>query len=620
MMKKKLEIFGHLVFFTLIIFSIVFYQHRILNYDTSYQLTKIINNEFFNVEAARFSTIITQIIPLIGIYLGLGLQWILILFSVSFVLVYYLVYLIVVYRLKKVELGILIPIVLIWNVKDNFFYTVTETHQALVYAVLLHAWLNKDFKMKIYKDYLISFFIISLCFFSHPVSFFLMFFSILYTLIDKKDGLKAPYLILILFIFTISFLRFLIGKLYPNINPYETSLFNNVDQVTSVLKTFFSNYTFNFLKNRLGSLYLFLMLTFCIVLIYLALKNEISKLILVLTYCISFIFLTVVIYYKGDADVQMEKDYMPLTYFIFIPFLKIYEESQNKTHFDGLKLFYLFAGFCWYFYGIYQVYSTHYQLKYLYLESLVSYGKKNKQSSNKFIVNKSNTVDAQFVYWPLATETLLLSALTNKENTVTFFYCDFHDVNLFNKDSTLFYNASFWEPWLIKNLNKNYFHLYGKYQKFYIKDFYIHNHDHTIFCDAEKKRNHQFICNNALVENSYYQSDEKAYSGKHSVKLSKDQLNAFLTKIPVKNLSFLKVGAWIHQNHDHAKLVIHSSKIENYYVEKNETTFIDTLNHWKYLTTIILIPSQNLSNDTLILYLKNNSDEIIYCDDWLVAY
>lgn len=620
-MRKKLEILGHLIFLVLIILSIVFYKHRILNYDTSYQLTKIINNEFFNIEAARFSTIITQIIPLIGIYLGLELQWILILFSVSFVLVYYLVYLIVVYGLKKKELGILIPIVLIWNVKDNFFYTVTETHQALVYAVLFHAWLNKDFKINIYKEYFLSFLIICLCFFSHPVSFFLMIFSILYTLIDKKDGVKAHYLILLFFIFSISFLRFLIGKLYPNINPYETSLFNNIDQVASVLKTFFSNYTFNFLIKRLNSLYIFLMFTFCIVLIYLALKHEILKLIFLLTYCIGFIFITVVIYYNGDADVQMEKDYMPLTFFIFIPFLKIYEETQNKIHWDWIKLAYLFAGFCWYFYGIYQIYSTHYQLKYLYLESLVSYGIKNKQSSNKFIVNKSNAADAQFVYWPLATETLLLSALANKENTVTFFYCDFHDVNLFNKDSTLFYNASFWEPWLIKNLNKNYFYLYGNYQKFYIKDFYINDHNHLIICDAEKKINNHLICNhNTLVENSYYQSDEKSYSGKYSLKLSKDQLNAFYTKIPAKNLSFLKVGAWIHQNHDNAKLVIHSNKIENYYIEKTETTFTDSLNQWKYLTTIILIPSQNLSNDTLILYLKNNSDEIVYCDDWLVTY
>src|ERR1051325_2179860 len=140
-MERHLRITGHLFFLIFFIFAIVWRYERVLYMDTAYQLFKIINYSHFNIEASRYSTVITQLLPLAGVKLHWPLKWLFVSYSVSFVLVYYIVYLLCVYTFRNTAAGLAIVLVLCLCIRQSFFHIVTETHQALVYSCLFFAWL-----------------------------------------------------------------------------------------------------------------------------------------------------------------------------------------------------------------------------------------------------------------------------------------------------------------------------------------------------------------------------------------------------------------------------------------------------------------------------------------------
>jgi len=620
-MDKHLKVLGNIVFLLLLLFSINFYQHRILNYDTSYQLTKIINREFFNIEAARYSTVFTQIIPLIGIWLGLPLKWVLYLFSISFILVYYFVYYLITYRLKRPFIGILVPIVLIFGVKDNFFYTVTETHQALVYSVLFFAWISQEHYKNRITEISVAFLLILLSFFAHPVSFFTLTYCILFQMVYSKNYKNFVYYYYFFFLIFLAVSKTIIGKLFPEINPYETGLFNNLDYPTvfNVLKNFFSNYTFLFFKNRIFSLFLVFLLAYTILFLEMLVIKKLKEFLLVSFFSISFIVFTIIIYHLGDADCQMEKDYMPLSLFLCTPLLVNLDKNTHSL-LNKVKFAYLIFGFTFHFSQIVSI-SKFYSIKIEYLKQLVEYGQ--KKNHQKWVVNKSNVPKAEFVFWPLATETLLLSASEAPEKTVTFFFCD--QANPFNyiHDTSWFHNASFWEPWKLQDLNTKYFNFpKNNYQVFNIKDFDTKKFKNSLSCGAENldTSNQSFIENGFSFYGVNYRTDEKKHSGNYSIKLFPNDLNGFFTKIPIKNVTFLKVGVWFYCNEpSSAKLVVHSSNPEHFYIEKNEPLFQDSISLWRYMQLDFLINHKN-SNDSLIIYTKNNSNEIVYYDNITIKF
>lgn len=135
-------ILGHLSFMALFLASVYFYKERILFADSAFQFFKIINFEKFNVEAARYGSVLPEIPLLMAVKLGLNLKMLTIIYSVSFIGLYYLVYILCVHWLKNPKAGLAVVLTLILCISQSFFHPVTETHQSLVYSVLLFAILQ----------------------------------------------------------------------------------------------------------------------------------------------------------------------------------------------------------------------------------------------------------------------------------------------------------------------------------------------------------------------------------------------------------------------------------------------------------------------------------------------
>ena len=185
---KKLRIAGHLFFLAYFLMALFYYKEIMLYSDNAFQCFKLVNFGTFNVEASRYSTFFVQLIPLVAVKLHLPLKIILPLYSVSFPVLYYSVYLLCVYGIGSDAAGILMILTLSLCTRQSFYYAFTETFQALVYCVLFYAFFNRE---KISEDefhpsqnqnklwmifkksgmhVFICLLLILLCYFAHPVS------------------------------------------------------------------------------------------------------------------------------------------------------------------------------------------------------------------------------------------------------------------------------------------------------------------------------------------------------------------------------------------------------------------------------------------------------------------
>ncbi len=457
------KILGHFSFLILFLLAGFFFLERVLYADSAFQFFKIINFERFNIEAGRFSVFLAELIPLLAIKLGAGLKFVIFCFSVSYILIYYIAYLISILIFKDDTAGILIIFLLVLGIRSSFFHPVTETHQALVYSCLFYAWLFNPISLietlarKCFR-LLTGIIIIALCFFSHPVSFFLLLYIIGYFMVSR-DTWKDPLIYtLIIFILILYSLKFFVSA----DNSYEGHYFSIIGSGFHYFRDFFAYESFKFFVHNLGNLYYFHLLIGLFMLIYYLSNRSFVKLIYYLLGILIFFITTVITYYEGDSPMSMEKNFMPLSLFICLPFVREILFEFNK--FSRLKF-----GFVIFVIGIslFNIFSESsvYKNRIEYLSRMVSYSQKFPE--RKFIIQKQLIdMNKLIIPWALSVETLLFSSLDSPDSSKTFFITD--DVNKLNytKDNVeLFMCTDFWLDWNIKELNNKYFKLKeGKYR------------------------------------------------------------------------------------------------------------------------------------------------------------
>jgi hypothetical protein len=300
-----------------------FCLERVLYADSAYQFFKIINFEKFNIEAGRYSAILTEIIPLLAVKLGVDLPILILSFSVSFVLIYYLVYLVCVYFFKDLSAGILLLFLLVLGIRSSFFHPVTETHQGIVYSGLFIAWVfnmfvfHGSFIRKFFRM-LIGLVIITLCYFSHPVTFFLLVYIIGYFIIDNKKWKDYRVYLILIFIFLI----YSIKVFTTPSNSYEGQYFASIPDSIRMVKNISTHQSFKFFIQNIHHLYFLHIIISLAVIIYYLIRKMFLKLSYYFIAILAFLMITVITYYQGDSPMAMEKNYMPLNLFVCLPFVK----------------------------------------------------------------------------------------------------------------------------------------------------------------------------------------------------------------------------------------------------------------------------------------------------------
>jgi len=144
----------------------------------------------------------------------------------------------------------------------------------------------------------------------------------------------------------------------------------------------------------------------------------------------------------------------------------------------------------------------------------------------------------------------------------------------------------------------------------------------TYFCNADSVAQDKvfFFSNNnkQVFYNVNTQSNEKAFSGKYSVKLTRDNpYGLSTTLLNVKKGSFFKITAWMYSGDKNCCIVASGKSSDSFYLSDNKNTGKE-LNGWKQIKLEFLI-TRDLPDDILNIYLLNGGKKTVYFDDLTIT-
>jgi len=443
---------GHLSFFVLLVASVYYYKERILFADSAFQFFKIVNFEKINIEAFRYGAILPELPLLLAMKLGVSLKLLIITYSAAFIALYYIVFLICIKLLKNTPAGLSIILILIMCISESFFYPVTETHQSLIFSVLLFAVLQYPSFRYPYIQILLASVVVIISFLAHPVAIYPITFIIGYCAIDKKQLRSImPYALLVLAI-----VLAVAKVMLTDENSYEGKFFSELLKSPSIIFDLPFAYSTKFLIKRIFGLYLWVAILEFILILHLILKKEYLKLFWQLGISGFFLIVTLLTYNKGDSDMLMERAFMPLALLVSIPLLK--EMLENNNQYRMLKLTFLALIIVVSLNRI-NTQGNQFRERTRFNQEIMA--KTAKLPNRKFIVASSELQKHHYTYWSHSFETLILSSITDNIPTQTIYPAnDISQLTKYTENvNDVFLGADFWLEWSIDNLNHKYFNL-----------------------------------------------------------------------------------------------------------------------------------------------------------------
>lgn len=129
-------------FFFYLILSFVFFKERLFS-DSAYYLANMIGLKSFALAHGRYSPALTQILTLVSVLFNLPIKYIAIIHSLSSVIYYYIIFLVILYCFKNIPLSLGIPFIMLLDVRHTFFWPVSEISLSLAISLLLLAFIQK---------------------------------------------------------------------------------------------------------------------------------------------------------------------------------------------------------------------------------------------------------------------------------------------------------------------------------------------------------------------------------------------------------------------------------------------------------------------------------------------
>lgn len=408
--SRLVKIVGHLFFLALFILAGYYFKERTIILDSALQILKWIEFDGFNIEAGRWSAIIPQIIPKLLIWTGAPLKVVLMSTSLSFILVFYLAFLLAIYKFRSpwAASGILLALVLCSL--RTFYFSVVEVHQALVYPFLLLAWLQYHRKMKGWRFLVPAMLLMALCFLTHPTTLFTVVFVVGFVALTKKE-LNRPWP-WVLAGFAVLF--FILRWTVFSVSTYESGLY--ADAMELGVQGFWQLPGNRFVLDqvwKLNTLYLLPTLLLLLTLFLMLRQRRYWLAVYQVLAVMLFLLVNAFAFQRGDSAMMMEKNYLALGVFIAIGLVGVLKDSPKGRLVLAvlLPLVLMFK-----FRDLAMNGAKTAKPRIEALASLVESAQ--QQHGQLFVVPNENVPERISVHWALACEALLFSALDNGKQVV----------------------------------------------------------------------------------------------------------------------------------------------------------------------------------------------------------
>lgn len=377
--------------------------------DSSYYFFHAINSGWFHVEHGRVVLGISQLSPLIGYYLGLPLQILMLLSSVGHELFYFTVFLICYYKLKDQASAIVVLLVHLIGQLWLYYSPMLEICYGAALAVLLYALLKsgkyKDDKWMIFM-LLVQWFAMT----SHPENFALVGLVIAYDIINRgfKKRIHSITAGFVLLGFVLELLSF---------SPYESGHVNFLAEgkkatIGNLLDTVYLNDLWNLLVDYFPELLLMFMAVTAITWY----KNRYWSLLLLFSLSAGIILMVNQLYYANDFSRYYESTYNPLVgivVFLFIQECFLLPHKWLKPALAALAIVIALGRAFWIW-----DFGEDLRQRSEQLDRIVDQAQWIGYS--KYLINIGNYQQPYSMYtWANPIETLLYSAVDGAENSVT---------------------------------------------------------------------------------------------------------------------------------------------------------------------------------------------------------
>jgi hypothetical protein len=392
---------GHLFFLVLFIYSIVYAVERSTYVDSAWQMFQRINDEGFCFPSERYGVFFSELPLLLAVKLHLPLKYLIYIFSSSYILLYYFIWWICVYRLKNLGAGIAIILCLIMGVREGFVHPVTETQQCVIYSVLLLALLQYKFRSRYIHLGFVA--LLSLVIsFTHPVGLFTAGFACLYHVI-RFNNIRLPEVWLAISIVAgLALWRFI-----SPVDPYDTAIYGQLKSTNDQSFNLFQSGAIQFLLLHSKHFYWLPELAALVTFIWLAINKQWKMLIVLIVSFSGFLIIAGVTFRNGDSSILMERAFLPAFFMVnlVIGMLMAHESALFKYMPQIMLIAFLIFGIRFINAG-----CLMYKKRTQYLDVLVQQA--IAQGKDKYILAQQDAdLEKILVPWALGTETLIYSTI-----------------------------------------------------------------------------------------------------------------------------------------------------------------------------------------------------------------
>lgn len=274
----------------------------------AFHLFEILSKNALAIQNQRFGACLTQFFPWFGSQCELSLKSLLYLYSLSFPIIYFLVYFILV-ALKSERYIVLLFLYLFLITTHSFFWPLSEIHQGVVLLILYIAIVEKlDFNIRNPILIILSITFIPTIVFLYPLMIISILFYVLffYSTKERRDSLCViAFLSLFCFIVKSIFSRggYDNNSMARIFNSYNISHYFNLASTKQFWTMLWANY------------YLWVIGFTTTLVYYLRTKNE-YKIAILSFFSIAIIVLIHLCYPDGGEPFYLEGQYMQLSFFL----------------------------------------------------------------------------------------------------------------------------------------------------------------------------------------------------------------------------------------------------------------------------------------------------------------
>jgi len=440
----------HLPFILLAMLSVYLYKER-LYADAGYYLFNAVNSGSFWIEHNRYVLAISQLLPLTGVWLGLSLKPILLMYSVGHVLFFYLLFLFVYFGLDDRRSGVMLILLQTVGIMHSFFTPQFELYYGIGLLITFYAIFRQDIRgwFAIVLMVVLEFFALT----SHPLVFMLFAFLMLFDIQKKEARDWKRYILFALVFGSVLYFKFTTfsayeqGKVNWQFNYSENKQYLNLTSTDYLLK----------LGLFLLRYYAEVVVLWIIGILMLLRHNALMKALMVTFFFIGYVALVNSAYTGIEYSRYIEQVYFPLVFIAIIPVIYYYPRTArpglNNVSFLSLAGLILFR--------ILMIYngSKPFVLRTQQMENMIASA--IQMGGSKFIASeKQFGRPYSMINWSYPLESLLLSTCDGKYSSITI--APQSDINFQQNDKKLRPSNFLFRMWEIHNyswLNSNYFTL-----------------------------------------------------------------------------------------------------------------------------------------------------------------